>query len=62
MEPEPKPVLLRPDPFGRYGKFGGKYVPETLMHALTELESAFHSLAGDQDFQVSLFFRYNYQF
>ncbi|KAI8552780.1 hypothetical protein RHMOL_Rhmol06G0294400 [Rhododendron molle] len=54
MEPEPKPVLLRPDPFGRYGKFGGKYVPETLMHAVTELESAFHSLAGDQDFQKEL--------
>ena len=45
-------VLQRPDSFGRFGKFGGKYVPETLMHALTELESAFHSLAADEDFQV----------
>lgn len=45
-------VLQRPDSFGRFGKFGGKYVPETLMHALTELESAFHSLAVDEDFQV----------
>ncbi|CAK9138058.1 unnamed protein product [Ilex paraguariensis] len=44
-------ILLRPDSFGRFGKFGGKYVPETLMYALTELESAFKSLAGDQDFQ-----------
>ena len=43
---------LRPDSFGRFGKFGGKYVPETLMHALTELEEAFHSLAKDEDFQV----------
>lgn len=42
----------RPDSFGRFGRFGGKYVPETLMHALTELEAAFYSLAGDQDFQV----------
>ncbi|KAF3561613.1 hypothetical protein DY000_02017129 [Brassica cretica] len=43
----------RPDSFGRFGKFGGKYVPETLMHALSELETAFHSLATDDDFQVS---------
>lgn len=42
----------RPDSFGRFGKFGGKYVPETLMHALSELESAFHALATDDDFQV----------
>lgn len=45
-------VLQRPDSFGRFGKFGGKYVPETLMHALTLLEASFHSLAGDEDFQV----------
>lgn len=47
-------VLQRPDSFGRFGKFGGKFVPETLMYALTELESAFKALAGDQDFQVPL--------
>ncbi|KAL7186504.1 hypothetical protein ACSBR2_028281 [Camellia fascicularis] len=47
-------VLQRPDSFGRFGKFGGKYVPETLMYALTELESAFNALAGDQDFQKEL--------
>ncbi|KAK2441312.1 tryptophan synthase beta chain [Trifolium repens] len=44
----------RPDSFGRFGRFGGKYVPETLIHALTELEAAFHSLASDQDFQKEL--------
>lgn len=42
----------RPDSFGRFGKFGGKYVPETLMEALSELETAFYSLAKDHDFQV----------
>lgn len=47
-------VLQRPDSFGRFGKFGGKYVPETLMYALTELETAFNSLASDQKFQVLL--------
>ncbi|XP_020973156.1 tryptophan synthase beta chain 1, partial [Arachis ipaensis] len=44
----------RPDSFGRFGRFGGKYVPETLMFALTELEAAFHSLASDEDFQREL--------
>lgn len=54
MEDEVQNLSLdqRPDSFGRFGRFGGKYVPETLMHALTELETAFHSLAGDQEFQV----------
>ncbi|KAL6658847.1 hypothetical protein ACP70R_002887 [Stipagrostis hirtigluma subsp. patula] len=46
--------LARPDAMGRFGKFGGKYVPETLMHALTELEAAFHALAGDEEFQKEL--------
>lgn len=45
-------VLQRPDSFGRFGKYGGKYVPETLMYALSELESAFRSLSKDDDFQV----------
>ena len=30
-----------PDLKGRFGSFGGRFVPETLMHALDELESAF---------------------
>ncbi|XBI00701.1 hypothetical protein VPH35_129655 [Triticum aestivum] len=46
--------IARPDALGRFGKFGGKYVPETLMHALTELEAAFHALADDEDFQKEL--------
>jgi hypothetical protein len=45
-------TLQRPDSVGRFGQFGGKYVPETLLPALTELEQAFHSLADDEDFQV----------
>ncbi|ESW18433.1 hypothetical protein PHAVU_006G040500 [Phaseolus vulgaris] len=44
----------RPDSRGRFGRFGGKYVPETLMFALTELESAFHSVASDEHFQNEL--------
>ncbi|KAE8677278.1 Tryptophan synthase beta chain 2 [Hibiscus syriacus] len=44
----------RPDSFGRFGQFGGKYVPETLMSALSELETAFHSLSKDDKFQEEL--------
>ena len=33
--------IARPDKFGRYGRFGGQYVPETLMAALAELESVY---------------------
>ncbi|KAJ0593535.1 putative tryptophan synthase [Helianthus annuus] len=47
-----EPAVLRPDSLGRFGKFGGKYVPETLMYALSELESAFHALATDHEFQL----------
>lgn len=35
---------------GHYGKFGGKYVPETLMPALEELETAFREAASDLRF------------
>ena len=30
----------RPNGLGRFGRFGGQYVPETLMPALAELEAA----------------------
>lgn len=42
----------RPDPLGRFGKFGGQYVPETLMPALAELEQAFHQYVQDPEFQT----------
>lgn len=44
----------QPDAYGRFGKFGGKYVPETLMPALTELEAAFHQYKNDPEFQTEL--------
>lgn len=43
-----------PDELGRFGKFGGKYVPETLMPALAELETAFYQYRNDPDFQTEL--------
>ncbi|NET60972.1 MAG: tryptophan synthase subunit beta [Symploca sp. SIO2E6] len=44
----------QPDALGRFGKFGGKYVPETLMPALSELEQSFEEYANDPDFQAEL--------
>lgn len=43
----------RPDTAGRFGKFGGKYVPETLIPALAELEVAYKEAIADPSFQVS---------
>ncbi|HEY9891359.1 MAG TPA: tryptophan synthase subunit beta [Candidatus Sericytochromatia bacterium] len=43
-----------PDALGRFGKFGGKYVPETLMPALTELEQFFLQYRNDPDYQQEL--------
>lgn len=42
----------RPDATGRYGKYGGKYVPETLITALTELEAAYAEALADPSFVV----------
>ena len=44
----------RPDALGRFGRFGGKYVPETLMPALAELETAFYQYRDDAGFQAEL--------
>jgi tryptophan synthase beta chain len=43
-----------PDALGRFGQFGGKYVPETLMPALAELEQAFYQYREDPAFQLEL--------
>ena len=43
-----------PDTMGRFGPFGGKFVPETLMHALDELENAYWIAKADESFQVEL--------
>ncbi len=47
-------VISRPDRLGRFGVFGGKYVPETLMSALQELELAAQKYQQDQAFQQEL--------
>ncbi|XID94325.1 tryptophan synthase subunit beta [Paenibacillaceae bacterium WGS1546] len=43
-----------PDQHGRYGPFGGKYVPETLMNALFELEEAYAKYKDDPEFLAEI--------
>ncbi|MDR6747538.1 tryptophan synthase subunit beta [Bacillus pumilus] len=40
-----------PNELGRYGEFGGKFVPETLMQPLKEIEQAFNELKEDPAFK-----------
>ncbi len=42
--------MVEPDKYGRYGDYGGKYVPEILMPAIEELEKAYLSAKEDADF------------
>jgi len=39
---------------GRFGKFGGQYVPEIVMPVLTELEAAYDKYKDDPDFQAEI--------
>jgi tryptophan synthase beta chain len=53
--PASAPTLgARPDTLGRFGQFGGKYVPETLMPALAELEQAYQQYRHEADFITEL--------
>jgi tryptophan synthase beta chain len=47
-------TALVPDTLGRFGRFGGKYVPETLMPALAELETAYQQYRHEPGFQAEL--------
>ncbi|GIR83161.1 MAG: hypothetical protein CM15mP84_09090 [Cellvibrionales bacterium] len=39
-----------PDASGRFGRFGGKFVAETLMSALADLEQLYADLKDDANF------------
>ncbi|MBD8836388.1 MULTISPECIES: tryptophan synthase subunit beta [Paenibacillus] len=43
-----------PDQHGRFGHFGGRFVPETLMNALIELEEAYSHFSEDEEFNKEL--------
>ncbi|QWU14625.1 tryptophan synthase beta chain [Paenibacillus sophorae] len=44
-------MIQVPDRHGRFGAFGGRFVPETLMNALIELEEAYNKFSADPKFQ-----------
>ncbi|RXJ65345.1 tryptophan synthase subunit beta [Halarcobacter ebronensis] len=46
----PKPSKFDPDVNGHFGKFGGRYVPETLMPILIELEESYKKFRFDKEF------------
>lgn len=39
---------------GKYGKYGGRFVPEVLMHAVNELEAAYKEARSDKKFEEEL--------
>jgi tryptophan synthase beta chain len=47
-------VLTTPGADGRFGEFGGRFVPETLVPACQELEAAFHEAWNDTVFRTEL--------
>jgi tryptophan synthase beta chain len=47
-------ALGEPGESGRFGEFGGRFVPETLVPACEELEKAFRSAWGDPEFRAEL--------
>jgi tryptophan synthase beta chain len=44
------PTYPQPDERGRFGRFGGRYVPETLIPALDELQAAYTAARNDPAF------------
>ena len=48
------PTISFPDDRGRFGDFGGKFIPETLMAAVSELDNAYRTAQSDPQFQERL--------
>jgi tryptophan synthase beta chain len=52
--PQPSPDASLPDEKGRFGEFGGRFVPETLIAALDQLETEYFQSRKDPAFQAEL--------
>ena len=50
----PMSLLITPGADGRFGEFGGRFVPETLVPACQELEAAFTQAWNDADYRGEL--------
>ena len=51
---ESEPIMGDPGATGRFGQFGGQFVPETLVPACQDLETAFRSAWADPEFRSEL--------
>ncbi|HXU10116.1 MAG TPA: pyridoxal-phosphate dependent enzyme, partial [Blastocatellia bacterium] len=51
---ESEKSYLQPDARGHFGPYGGRYVPETLMHPLQELTAAYEASKSDPEFHREL--------
>ena len=47
-------LFIQPDSLGHWGRYGGRFVPETLMAPLEELTAAFEAARADESFQKEL--------
>ncbi|MFN4088809.1 MAG: tryptophan synthase subunit beta [Alphaproteobacteria bacterium] len=54
MSPEPNTYRAGPDERGHFGIFGGRYVAETLMPLVLEVEQAYRAAKADPSFQAEL--------
>jgi tryptophan synthase beta chain len=54
MSAEPNSYRTGPDEFGHFGIFGGRYVAETLMPLILEVERAYEAAKADPAFQAEL--------
>jgi tryptophan synthase beta chain len=52
--PAPAGAVDGPDATGHFGPYGGRFVPETLVHALDELEAEYARAREDRAFQAEL--------
>ena len=52
MKPNKKSL---PDQNGFFGDYGGKFVPETLMFALEQLEQTYNKLKDNNDFKKQFY-------
>jgi tryptophan synthase beta chain len=51
---KPNDYTAYPDAAGRFGRFGGRYMPETLMPLVHDLEAAYAVAKADEGFQAQL--------
>ena len=50
----PNSLRLGPDERGRFGTFGGRFVAETLMPLILQVEQAYEAAKADPTFQTEL--------